>query len=96
MLNLTKIAKALADENRFEILKLIADRGEISCGELTQKFGLAQPTISYHLKILQDAHLINMRKAKQFAYFSVNFDVIKQFIDLIENAILKKVNLTNS
>jgi ArsR family transcriptional regulator len=66
------LAKALADENRYKLLSLIAQRDEISCAELNERLPLAQPTISHHLKILLDAGLIAVRREGQRAYFRFN------------------------
>lgn len=66
------LAKALADENRYKLLCLIAERDEISCAELNERLPLAQPTISHHVKILLDADLISVRREGQRAYFRFN------------------------
>lgn len=83
-MNIHKIAKALGHETRYQILKTLAARKEVSCGEMVDLFPLSQPTISYHLKILQEVGLVNVRKKKQFAYFSVNFAVLKDYQAAIE------------
>jgi len=67
-----RLAKALADESRYKLLCLIAERDEISCAELIERLPLAQPTISHHVKILLDADLIAVRREGQRAYFRFN------------------------
>jgi DNA-binding transcriptional ArsR family regulator len=52
---------ALADPTRRAILARLA-RGEASVGELAQPFNFALPTISRHLKVLEEARLIEKRK----------------------------------
>jgi len=74
-----KIAKALADENRYKIFKTIADKGEIVCKEITNLFPLSQPTISHHLKVLTESELINVRKEGQWGYFSINEETLKAY-----------------
>lgn len=66
---LIKVAKALADETRFSILKVIARAGEASCGELARRFPVAQPTISHHTRVLVEAGLLTSRRAGQHSYF---------------------------
>jgi len=66
---LIKVAKALADETRFSILKVIARTGEASCGELARRFPVAQPTISHHTRVLVEAGLLTSRRAGQHSYF---------------------------
>jgi len=58
---------------------LIAKSKEISCKEITEKIGLRQPTISHHLKTLQESGLVNVRKEGQFHYFSVNPQALEEF-----------------
>ena len=66
---LIKVAKALGDETRFSILKVIARSGEASCGELARRFPVAQPTISHHTRVLAEAGLLTSRRAGQHSYF---------------------------
>jgi len=86
-MNIHKIAKALGDETRYHILRSLAEKGEVSCNEVVDLFHLSQPTISYHLKILQEAGLVRMRKKKQFAYFSVNIEMLQKYLEAIEQLI---------
>lgn len=86
-LKISKIAKALADETRCKIFELIARSGEISCKEITERIGLKQPTISHHLKTLQESGLVNARKEGQFHYFSVNRQVLSEFSNYLAKLI---------
>ncbi len=49
--------KAVSDPTRFKLLKLLQE-GTFCVCELTATFGLAQPTISRHLRTLEDAGLV--------------------------------------
>ncbi len=64
-----KVAKALSDATRLRMLREISVAGEISCGELARRFPISQPTVSHHLKILEDAGLVSERREGQFHYF---------------------------
>ena len=52
--------KVLADPGRLQLLSRIAEEGcePMSVGELTQRSGLSQPTVSHHLKMLTEAGLL--------------------------------------
>ncbi len=52
-----KVIKALSDPNRVKILKLLQRRILCVC-EIQAALGLAQSTVSKHLKILEEADLI--------------------------------------
>ncbi|MCS7228425.1 MAG: metalloregulator ArsR/SmtB family transcription factor [Candidatus Kryptonium sp.] len=83
-LKISKIAKALSDETRCKIFELIARSKEISCKEITEKIGLKQPTISHHLRFLQESELVNVRKEGQYHYFSVNKQTVKEFAEYLK------------
>ncbi len=56
-----KIMKALSDPNRVKVLKLLQHRVLCVC-EIREALGLAQSTVSKHLKILEEAGLITFYK----------------------------------
>ncbi len=57
------ITKALADESRFAIVKFIHNSTNVTCGQVVEKFShLSQPTISHHLKVLDEARVITTKK----------------------------------
>lgn len=62
--SLSRSFAALADPTRRAILARLA-LGEASVGELAQPFGISQPAISRHLKVLETAGLIETRVAAQ-------------------------------
>jgi len=66
-----RIMKALADENRLRILKLIERRPLCVC-ELQEVLGIVQSAVSRHLKILEDAGLIARRKAGVWVEFYID------------------------
>ena len=56
-----KVMKALSDPNRVKIIKLIQQKMMCVC-ELRGALKIAQPTVSKHLKILEDAGLVDFQK----------------------------------
>ncbi len=59
---------ALAETRRREILDLLR-AGERPVGELVQQLGLAQPTVSKHLKALREAGLVEVRHDAQRRWY---------------------------
>ena len=55
---LAAMAKALANPVRIRILRMLDARQTCMTGDLVLEVGLAQPTVSEHLRILRDAGLI--------------------------------------
>src|SRR3954469_13612614 len=68
-----RIFKALADRHRVKILnRLLAAGGEAVCVcDFEALLGLKQSTVSYHLKQLLDAGIVEREKRGSFAYFSL-------------------------
>jgi ArsR family transcriptional regulator, arsenate/arsenite/antimonite-responsive transcriptional repressor len=56
-----KVMKALSDPNRVKVLKLLQHRVMCVC-ELQAALDIAQPTVSKHLKLLEDAGLVFCEK----------------------------------
>ncbi len=80
---MVKIAKALADPTRLEILRAIQGRGELNCSQICEKFPLSQPTISHHVRTLESAGLISIRKEAQFHILAAEQGVLREFAMLL-------------
>ncbi|HET6765015.1 MAG TPA: metalloregulator ArsR/SmtB family transcription factor [Longimicrobiaceae bacterium] len=76
-----RIAKALADPRRFEILERIAGRDEVPCKHLVETFPISQATISHHLKELAAAGLIEVRREAQCCHYRPRSEVIAEYLD---------------
>jgi len=63
-----KVMKALSDPNRVKIIKLLQLKYMCVC-ELQGALNLAQSTVSKHLKILEEAGLVNYRKEGLWANY---------------------------
>ncbi|MGB2770327.1 MAG: metalloregulator ArsR/SmtB family transcription factor [Candidatus Zixiibacteriota bacterium] len=69
--------KALSDETRQSILKMLEQREMCVC-EIVGAFDVSQPTISHHLDILKRAGLIESKRKGQNIYYSLNKDWFKE------------------
>jgi DNA-binding transcriptional ArsR family regulator len=71
------IFDVIADGTRREILQLLlrraseADTGT-SVSQIVAALGVSQPTVSKHLKVLRDAHLVSVREEGQHRYYSLS------------------------
>jgi ArsR family transcriptional regulator, arsenate/arsenite/antimonite-responsive transcriptional repressor len=68
IVQMAKIAAALADPTRLRIFSAIARKREMNCGEVTCQYGLTPGTVSHHLRTLAEAGLIESRREGQFIY----------------------------
>lgn len=67
--------KALSEESRLRILKLLEEK-ELCVCDLTAALEMTQPTISFHLGILREAGLIKERKEGRWSYYDLNLSNI--------------------
>ena len=65
-----RVMKALSDPNRVKIIKMLAEKDLCVC-ELTSLLKLAQPTVSKHLKVLEDAGLVEFWKEGSWVNYSL-------------------------
>jgi ArsR family transcriptional regulator len=69
------VLKALADPHRLRMLSLIAAQpatDPLCVCEIEGEFGLSQPTISHHLKVLREAGLVTVTKRGLWHYYAPN------------------------
>jgi len=70
--NIEKIIKALADKNRLRIVYLLNEKQDLCVCEITDIIGLSQPTISSHLRLLENAGLIESDKDGLWVNYNIN------------------------
>jgi ArsR family transcriptional regulator, arsenate/arsenite/antimonite-responsive transcriptional repressor len=68
MKDFLKVAKALSDPNRLKVLKMLQHKVMCVC-EIQAALGIAQPTVSKHLKVLVEAGLVNSRRDGQWVNY---------------------------
>ncbi len=80
MTNVDMVAfcKALGDETRQRILKILQDDGEKCVSDLVDRFNVSQPTISHHLNFLRQANLVTSRREGKQIFYRANQDNITE------------------
>ncbi|GAA2995103.1 ArsR/SmtB family transcription factor [Microbacterium aurantiacum] len=71
------IFDVIADGTRRDILQILLDRstaGErgTSVSQIVHELGASQPTVSKHLKVLREAHLVSVREEGQHRFYSLS------------------------
>lgn len=85
-----RVAKALADPRRVEILEHIAAQAEVGCSRLCDCFPVRQATISHHLKELASAGLVDSRRDGQFVYYRTRPNVLEAYMDELRRRMIVK------
>lgn len=82
---LERLFKALGDRNRLRILNcLLQADGEAVCVcEFQPTLGIAQPTVSHHLKQLVEAGLLEREKRGTFAFYRLKPGALERIGDLL-------------
>ena len=79
---LATMAKALAHPARIAILQKLVKANACICGDLVEELGLAQPTISQHLKELKLAGLIQGNIEGTSVCYCINPKIWEQYKEL--------------
>jgi ArsR family transcriptional regulator, repressor of sdpIR and other operons len=74
-----KAFKALGDPTRREILGLLR-RGEMTAGDLAQRFDMTKPSMSHHFSVLKEADLITSRRDGQQIWYGLNTTVVQDLM----------------
>lgn len=77
----TERLKALGDPIRWNVLHQIAEQGELAASRLEETLPVSKPTISYHIKILSQAGLIDVLKRGRNYYYSVRGEALGELLD---------------
>ena len=68
----TKVAKALVDPTRVQILSLLARQaGPVCACDIVEHVNLSQPTVSHHLKVLKEAGLLRAGRSGLWAFYEL-------------------------
>ncbi len=72
--------RALADASRVQLIELLARQGEpMSVGEIVAAMGLAQSTVSQHLKVLADVRFVLVEAVGNSRRYRINANCVSCF-----------------
>jgi ArsR family transcriptional regulator, arsenate/arsenite/antimonite-responsive transcriptional repressor len=74
-----KAFKALGDPTRRDILGLLR-RGEMTAGDLAERFDMTKPSMSHHFSVLKEADLITSRRDGQQIWYGLNTTVVQDLM----------------
>jgi ArsR family transcriptional regulator len=79
MKNFIKVMKALSDPNRVKIVKMLQHKIMCVC-EIQQALGLAQSSVSKHLKILEESELIDYSKDGLWVNYHLSSGIANPYV----------------
>jgi ArsR family transcriptional regulator, arsenate/arsenite/antimonite-responsive transcriptional repressor len=77
-----RLFHALSDNTRLEIVDMLRD-GERCVCELQDELRAAQSRLSFHLRVLKDAGLVNDRKEGRWVYYSLDSDALSEIAEAV-------------
>lgn len=81
---LAKILKAMADPSRLKIVDLLSC-GELCACEILEHFDFTQPTLSYHMQILEKANIVTITKKSQWKYYNLCDGFKEKFTEKLDD-----------
>ena len=75
--------RALSNETRFEIVKLVRDR-EMDAGTVARRFKVTRPAVSQHLSVLREAGLVDERRVGSKRLYVVRAEAFDELAEFIE------------
>ena len=87
MADVAKMFKALGDDNRLFMFKMISG-GEICACKILEQMHISQPTLSRHMKVLVDSGLVKARKDAQWMRYSINEDALRELESFLKQILV--------
>lgn len=80
------IFKALGDERRIDILRLLSIEEKCAC-KLLETLNISQPTLSHHMKILCDTGIVIPRKEGKWTHYRIDAEKSQEIVELLNTLI---------
>jgi len=87
-----KLLKALADETRMKIVQCLLEGERCACA-IVPAIGKAQPTVSQHLKILEEAGVLESRRKGINIWYKISSDEVIQIMKILN---IQKIEIQNT
>ena len=78
---------ALAQDSRLATFRLLVQAGPegLAAGEIAQRLGIPASTLSFHMKALSHAGLVESRQESRFVYYSANFGAMNALLGYLSD-----------
>lgn len=76
------MCKALGEPTRLKIFNLLKQSEKCACS-LLEEFNVTQPTLSYHMQILNESRLIITRKEGKWSYYSLDCEIVEELTNYL-------------
>ena len=87
------VFKAFCDENRIRILEQLCSGEKCAC-TLLDSLNITQPTLSHHMKILNEADIVISRKDGKWTHYSISQNGVEYALEFLN--VLTNTNIMNN
>ena len=91
----TKAFKAFCDEKRLRILELLRNGEKCAC-ELMEELDMPQSSLSYHMKILYEAGIVDSRPDGKWLYYKISNKGIDKAVMILKALTMPNVVVEES
>ncbi|WP_263368922.1 ArsR/SmtB family transcription factor [Edaphobacter bradus] len=74
------VARALADPRRYEILEQLGKMDVTACENIRSCMPISAPTLSHHMKELENAGLVEAQREGKFVHYTLCRDTLKAYL----------------
>ena len=80
-----EVLAALAQDSRLQVYRLLVQAGPegLAASEIAQALGVPPNTLSFHLKTLSHADLVESRQEGRFIYYSANYEQMNTLLGFL-------------
>lgn len=83
--------KAMSDPKRMKIIHLLS-KGTLCACEVLEHFDFTQPTLSHHMKVLENAGIVEVSKKSQWHHYALKEAFVKEFMATMAQLFAQDVN----
>jgi DNA-binding transcriptional ArsR family regulator len=85
LMNAVTLLGALAQDSRLQVYRLLVQAGPegMAATEIAERLGIPANTLSFHLKTLSHADLVQSRQAGRFIYYSTNYEQMNALLGFL-------------
>lgn len=87
---LDKFGKILSEPNRLEILRMLAESGELYTSEIAKKLSISVTAAYYHMEMMEEAKMVRSRSEGRTVYFHINYRYFDNAANVLRRLIRKK------
>ncbi|HWP96255.1 MAG TPA: metalloregulator ArsR/SmtB family transcription factor [Syntrophomonadaceae bacterium] len=95
MREMAELFKALGDEKRLQMIKLLSE-GETCVCEFIEVLGISQPAVSHHMKILKQAGLVHDRREGRWIYYRLDEESIAAWQEILTDNLITPIRINLS